>query len=66
MAYSDRTYVGLQLMAYSDRTYVGPGPEWVTVYYVEHFTLHLVWELKRVLYFGVVSVLVATSRKQRD
>ena len=22
-------------MAHSDRTYVGPGPEWVTVYYVK-------------------------------
>ena len=31
-------------MAYSDRTYVGTGtgPEWVTVYNVEHFTLLLI------------------------
>ena len=28
MAYSDRTYVGMEL---------GLGPEWVTVYYVSHF-----------------------------
>ena len=32
-------YLGLWFMAYSDRTYVGtgpgPGPEWVTVYYVK-------------------------------
>ena len=41
-------------MAYSDRKYVGPGsgPDWVTVYYVEHFTLILItngMELKVVM-----------------
>ena len=29
--------------------------EWVTVYYVEHFTLHLMWELKRDLLWHCVS-----------
>ena len=32
--------------------------EWVTVYYAEHFTLQLIWEIKQDQYFGIVSVPV--------
>ena len=48
------------IMAHSDRTYVGkgPGPEWVTVYYVKPSHCKIMWDLKRVLYFGIVSVPV--------
>ena len=53
-----------RVMAYSDRTYVGsgPGPEWVTIL-CQTFTLQLMWELKQVLYFGIVLVLVPVPHK---
>ena len=36
------------IMAHSDRTYVGkgPGPEWVTVYYVKPSHCKIMWDLK--------------------
>ena len=41
----------MTLMAYSDRTYVGtgpgPGPEWVTVYYVKPSYCNLCGKLNR-------------------